>query len=159
MKNIVIIGMPGVGKTSVADAIGAITGQTVIDIDREIEKQHGPIPDIFREKGEKHFRAIEKQTVAQAAKTENTAIATGGGSVLDDDNIRALRASGTLYWIRRPLEELAQNGRPLSAGGMDALKTLWEKRKGLYAEAADSELKNETIKGTAEEIIKKHGQR
>ena len=159
MKNIVIIGMPGVGKTSVADAIGNMTELKVIDIDREIEREHGPIPEIFSEKGEPHFRALEKETVARAAKEKGAVIATGGGSVLDEDNVRALQETGTIYWIRRPLEELAQNGRPLSAGGMDALKALWEKRKELYWEAADEELPNITIEGTAEEILKRHGQR
>ena len=159
MKNIVIIGMPGVGKTSVADAIGNMTELKVIDIDREIEREHGPIPAIFSEKGEPYFRALEKETVAQAAKEKGAVIATGGGSVLDKDNVRALQETGTIYWIRRPLEELAQNGRPLSAGGMDALETLWEKRKDLYAGAAHEELPNITIEGTAEEILKRHGQR
>ena len=158
MKNIVIIGMPGVGKTSVADAIGNMTELKVIDIDREIEREHGPIPAIFSEKGEPHFRALEKETVAQAAKEKGAVIATGGGSVLDEDNVRALQETGTIYWIRRPLEELAQNGRPLSAGGMDALEALWEKRKRLYWEAADEELSNITIEGTAEEILKRHGE-
>lgn len=158
MKSIVIIGMPGVGKTSVADAIGNMTELKVIDIDREIERDHGPIPEIFSEKGEPHFRALEKEAVARAAKETNVVIATGGGSVLDEDNVRALQETGTIYWIRRPLEELAQNGRPLSAGGMDALKTLWEKRKKLYAGAAHEELPNITIEGTAEEILKRHGQ-
>lgn len=158
MKNIVIIGMPGVGKTSVADAIGNMTELKVIDIDREIERAHGPIPEIFSEKGEPHFRAMEKETVARAAKEKGAVIATGGGSVLDEDNVRALQETGKIYWIRRPLEELAQNGRPLSAGGMDALEALWEKRKGLYWEAAHEELPNITIEGTAEEILKRHGE-
>ena len=153
-KNIVIIGMPGVGKTSVAEAVAQKLGRKLIDIDTEIVKAHGDIPKIFEREGEKAFRAYEKEAVAQAAKESPVVIATGGGSLLDPENTAALKSTGTLYWITRPLESLATDGRPLSEGGIETLKKLFNERKAIYAAAADAVVKNESIQTAAEEIIR-----
>ena len=153
-KNIVIIGMPGVGKTSVAQAVAQKLGRKLIDIDTEIVKAHGDIPKIFEREGEAGFRAYEKQAVEQAAKESSVVIATGGGSLLDLENTEALKSTGTLYWITRPLESLATDGRPLSKGGIATLKKLFEERKEIYAAAADAVVKNDTIETAAEEIIR-----
>lgn len=152
MKNIVIIGMPGVGKTSVARAISRVANIPVVDIDETIEKNEGPIPAIFEKLGEAGFRAIEKETVRRAAERKGVVIATGGGSVLDPENVARLKINGALYWIRRPLNQLAREGRPLSAGGIEAVEALWEARKALYADAADAVLKNDAIEETARAI-------
>ena len=153
-KNIVIIGMPGVGKTSVAEAVAQKLGRKMIDIDTEIVKAHGDIPKIFEREGEKTFRAYEKEAVAQAAKESGVVIATGGGSLLDPENTAALKSTGILYWITRPLESLATDGRPLSKGGLETLKKLYEERKAIYAAAADAVVPNDTIQTAAEEIIR-----
>ena len=154
-KNIVIIGMPGVGKTSVAEAVAQKLGRKLIDIDTEIVKAHGDIPKIFEREGEAAFRAYEKEVVAQAAKESAVVIATGGGSLLDPENTEALKSTGTLYWITRPLESLATDGRPLSKGGIATLKKLYEERKAIYAAAADAVVENNTIDSAAEEILRR----
>ncbi|WP_068455542.1 shikimate kinase [Aedoeadaptatus pacaensis] len=153
-KNIVIIGMPGAGKTSVAEAVAQKLGRKMIDIDTEIVKAHGDIPKIFEKEGEAGFRAYEKQAVAQAAKETSVVIATGGGSLLDRENTKALKSTGTLYWITRPLESLATDGRPLSKGGIETLKKLYNERKEIYAAAADAVVENKSIQTAAEEIIR-----
>ncbi|WP_077074721.1 shikimate kinase [Aedoeadaptatus urinae] len=155
-KNIVIIGMPGVGKTSVAEAVAEKLGRKCIDIDTEIVKAHGDIPKIFEREGEKAFRAYEKEAVVKAAEQTPVVIATGGGSLLDPENTRALKATGTLYWITRPLESLATDGRPLSKGGIETLRKLYEERKDIYAAAADETLENKTIDTAAEEILRRN---
>lgn len=155
-KNIVIIGMPGVGKTSVAEAVAQKLGRKCIDIDTEIVKAHGDIPKIFEREGEKAFRAYEKEAVVKAAAQSPVVIATGGGSLLDPENTRALKATGTLYWITRPLESLATDGRPLSKGGIETLKKLYNERKEIYAAAADAVVENKTIDTAAEEILRRN---
>ena len=155
-KNIVIIGMPGAGKTSVAQAVARKLGRKLIDIDTEIVNAHGDIPKIFEREGEAAFRAYEKEVVVQAAKESGVVIATGGGSLLDRENTRALKRTGTLYWITRPLESLATDGRPLSKGGIETLKKLFNERKDIYAAAADEILENKTIDSTAEEILRRN---
>lgn len=154
-KNIVIIGMPGAGKTSVAQAVAQKLGRKLIDIDTEIVRAHGDIPKIFEREGEKAFRAYEKEMVIKAAKESAVVIATGGGSLLDPENTAALKATGALYWITRPLESLATDGRPLSKGGLETLKKLYEERKEIYAAAADAVVPNDTIETAAEEIIRR----
>ena len=153
-KNIVIIGMPGAGKTSVAQAVAQKLGRKLIDIDTEIVKAHGDIPKIFEREGEAAFRAYEKEVVVQAAKESGVVIATGGGSLLDRENTEALKTTGTLYWITRPLESLATDGRPLSKGGIATLKKLYNERKDIYAAAADAVVPNDAIETAADDIIR-----
>ena len=152
-KNIVIIGMPGAGKTSVAEAIAEKLNRKCIDIDTEIIKKHGDIPQIFERQGEKAFRAYEKGAVIEAAKEEGVVIATGGGSLLDPENTEALKRTGTLYWITRPLEDLATDGRPLSKGGIETLKKLYAARAPIYTAAADEIVENTTIENAARAIL------
>lgn len=152
-KNIVIIGMPGAGKTSVAEAVAEKLHRKCIDIDTEIIKKHGNIPQIFEQQGEKAFRAYEKGAVIEAAKQQAVVIATGGGSLLDPENTQVLKRTGTLYWISRPLEELATDGRPLSKGGIKTLKKLYRDRKPIYEAAADEIVENTTIEEAARAIL------
>lgn len=152
-KNIVIIGMPGAGKTSVAEAVAEKLNRKCIDIDTEIIKKHGNIPKIFEQQGEKAFRAYEKGAVIEAAKQEAVVIATGGGSLLDPENTEALKRTGTLYWITRPLEDLATDGRPLSKGGIETLRKLYRERKPIYEDAADEIVENTTIEEAARAIL------
>lgn len=152
-KNIVIIGMPGAGKTSVAEAVAEKLNRPCIDIDTEIIKKHGDIPKIFEQQGEIAFRAYEKRAVIEAAKQQAVVIATGGGSLLDPENTDALKRTGSLYWITRPLEELATDGRPLSKGGIETLRKLYRDRKPIYEAAADEIVENTTIEEAARAIL------
>lgn len=154
IKNIVIIGMPGAGKTSVARAVAEKLNRLCIDIDTEIIKKHGNIAAIFETQGEKAFRAYEKKAVLAAAEHQAVVIATGGGSLLDPENTAALKKTGTLYWITRPLEDLATDGRPLSKGGIDTLKKLYAARAPIYTAAADYIVKNTTIQSAADAILR-----
>lgn len=96
-KNIVLVGFMGTGKTSVGKALAKKLGRPVIDIDRVIEeKEKRKISDIFEKEGEPRFREIEKETIRAQAAREGAVITTGGGAVLDPQNVEALRKNGTL---------------------------------------------------------------
>ncbi len=138
MGNIVLIGMPGCGKTTAGKALARVTGLKFIDLDDEIAAGHesGSIPEIFALEGEAGFRDRESSVAAAFGKEHGQVIATGGGVILREENMQALRQNGTIIWIRRPLEELATQGRPLSTGE-DALREMYEERRPLYEKYAD----------------------
>jgi len=97
MKNVVLIGFMGTGKTSVGRLLASRLGCAFHDLDRKIEEKHGmSIPAMFREHGEPYFRAREKEAVREAAQRTNLVIATGGGTVKDAENVAILRRSGIL---------------------------------------------------------------
>ena len=136
-SNIVLIGMPGCGKSSVGKALAKKTNAEFIDTDNLIEKSSGKsIPDIFACEGEEIFRNIESGEINECSKKLGAVIATGGGAILRETNRDALRQNGIIIYLRRPLEHLSQNGRPLSAGD-DAVKKLYENRKAIYESFAD----------------------
>lgn len=119
MRNIILIGFMGAGKSSVGRLLARRLGRRFVDLDCLIEQAAGlSIPEIFARYGEAGFRAREKAAVARAARLHNAVIATGGGVVLDPDNIRMLQRSGVLVWLTaKPetiLERTSRNaGRPL----------------------------------------------
>lgn len=138
MGNLVIIGMPGCGKTTIGRAIADLTGLKFTDLDEEIAAGHesGSIEKIFELEGEEGFRARESRVAAEFGKEHGLVIATGGGIVLNDENMDKLKQNGTVIWIQRPPEELATDGRPLSKG-IDALREMEKKRIPLYEKYAD----------------------
>ena len=137
MKNIVLIGMPGCGKTTVGKKLAALTGRSFRDTDDLIESASGKtIPDIFEEDGEEKFRIIESSAVSSCAKKLGIVIATGGGAILRKSNRISLKQNGVIVYLRRPVEELSQAGRPLSAGD-DAVKRLYDQRSPIYEALAD----------------------
>lgn len=155
-QNIVLVGMPGCGKTAVGTALAALLHRPFVDTDREVERCSGvPIPAIFAEQGEKAFRALETKAIRGAAAKTGQVISIGGGGVLSAENRRALRQNGTAVFLRRPLERLASEGRPLSKGGA-ALETLWKEREPLYHAVSDLEAENDsrTAAETAAAIAK-----
>ncbi len=155
-ENIVLIGMPSSGKSTVGDILAARFGRACVDTDRVIEANEGvSIPQIFAEKGEKSFRDIEAATVAEVSRSGGVVIATGGGAVLREENLRALRQNGRLYFLDRPLEQLIPTeGRPL-ARDAEAIEARYKERYGIYTQAADVIIENNgSAIEAAERIIK-----
>lgn len=148
--NIILIGMPGSGKSTAGRALAEKTHKAFVDIDDRItEKIQMEISEFFARKGEEAFRLLEKDSTAEAGKQANQVIATGGGVIKDPDNYRPLAQNGRIYYIQRPLEELATKGRPLSRGGRDTLHRLFEERDPLYRQFSDAVVPM----GTIEEIV------
>ena len=142
MRNIVLIGMPGCGKTTIGRIISEKTGKEFVDMDDEIVKKAGkPIPEIFEEVGEPGFRDIESQVAAELGKQRGLVIATGGGAILREENVYALKQNSLMIHIKRPLEELAMKGRPLSKD-IDALRKMEAVRMPIYEAAADMTIDN-----------------
>ncbi|MBQ2739164.1 MAG: shikimate kinase [Oscillibacter sp.] len=152
MTNIVLIGMPGSGKTTVGDALAALTGREALDVDREIVRRTGrSIPDIFREDGEAAFRALERQVTAELGAMSGKIILTGGGVVKDLHNYASLRQNGRIYHLWRSLEVLPVEGRPLSQGS--GAEKLWAERKPLYEAFRDVLIdNNDTVSAAADAI-------
>ncbi len=136
-QNIVLTGMPGCGKTTVGRLLSQITGRQVIDTDELIKGKHGEISRIFQTKGEEAFRDIESDAVAKASINCGCIISTGGGAVLRQKNIDALKSNGTIFFIDRPLEKLIPtDDRPL-AKDTEAIKNRYNERCGIYCSTAD----------------------
>lgn len=152
-ENIILSGMPGSGKTTIAKELGNITGKDVIDIDEEVVKAAmKSIPDIFRDHGETHFRNLESEQIAKFGAMSGKIISLGGGSVLREQNYLPLHQNGRIYVLKRDLDLLGMEGRPLSKD-KETLKTMWQERKPRYERFADCEVVNErTPKETADEI-------
>ena len=149
MRNLVLIGMPGCGKSTVAAALGEATGREVCDSDALIEELAGmPIPEIFAQQGEAAFRAYETQAIAQLGKRSGIVLATGGGCVTRPENYPLLHQNGTILWLQRDLAALPTDGRPLSQAGK--LEAMYEVRRPLYARFADHTISNN---GSVEETV------
>jgi len=132
-ENIVLIGMPGSGKSTIGEALTTLTGRTLVDIDHRITEEVGPISDYILTHGEPAFRAIESKIIADVGKQTGLIISTGGGAVTIAENYGPLRQNGRIYEIYRPLEELDTTGRVLSSGGIERLQQLYTERAPLYA--------------------------
>ena len=139
-QNIVLIGMPGSGKSTIGKALAERLGREFTDTDEIITARYGNIPDIFAEKGEKYFRDAEAQAVKDVSKLNGTVIATGGGAVLRKENVDALRQNGKLFFLNRPIEDIIPtDDRPLSSD-YEALKKRFEERYDIYVSSADKEI-------------------
>ena len=145
--NIVLIGMPGCGKTTVGQALAELTGREPIDIDQRIVARAGcSIPEIFAQGGETAFRALEREETTEAGKLSGKIILTGGGVIMDQRNYAPLHQNGRIYHLIRDLDILPTDGRPVSQS--TDLHTLWETRAPLYARFRDAAIENS---GTVEE--------
>ncbi len=154
MQNIVIIGMPGAGKSSIGKKIAEITGRRLIEADEEIVKKAGTdIPTIFREQGEAGFREIETEVLSEVGKLSGCVISTGGGCVTRPENYPLIHQNGHIVWIKRDINLLPTDGRPVSQA--NPLEKLYEERKDKYEAFADDVVVNDrSVKDAAEEIIR-----
>lgn len=137
VTNIVLIGMPGSGKSTIAKNLSALLDMELIDTDEEIVKRAGKsIPEIFDNHGEECFRSIEREVLQEVGKLSGKIIATGGGVVKNPNNYFALKQNGIIFWVKRPIKKLDKSGRPLSKDYL-AVKKLYKERKKLYKNFAD----------------------
>lgn len=155
-QSIVLIGMPSSGKTTVGRILSEKCGKQLADTDEYIVNKTGmPISDFFAKSGEAEFRKIEKETVAELSATGGRIIATGGGAVLDAENVRALKQNGVLVFLdRRPENLIATDDRPL-ASRRSALEKLYAERYDIYCAAAELHIDaNTTPEAEADAILK-----
>ena len=134
--NIVLIGMPGCGKSTIGKELANSLNKTFVDIDSEIIQKAGKtIPEIFKEEGEKAFRDIEEECILEISKKQGLVIATGGGAILRENNVTALKGNGLVIFLDRDADKLASDGRPLSSS-KEAIQNLYNNRIELYKKAA-----------------------
>ena len=154
MQNIILIGMPGCGKTTIGSVLAQTLGRTFIDADEYLIQRSGKtIPDIFSQDGEEAFRQLETETLAELGKKSGLVIATGGGCVTRDKNYSLLHQNGTIVWIQRPIEDLPTDGRPLSQN--NNLQAMYDLRQPMYTTFCDHIVRNNsTAIAVAAEIVK-----
>ena len=155
MENIILIGMPGCGKTSVGQQLAQKLGKKFVDADESLEARVcRKITDIIPNDGEAAFREMESETLAELGKQSGLVIATGGGCVTQPQNYPLLHQNGTIFWLKRELDKLPTDGRPLSQKG--TLGQMYEARMPLYLRFADAAISNDgSIAETASAICRK----
>lgn len=141
MQNIVIIGMPGSGKTAVSTMLAERLGRKIFDTDTIVSEKAGmTIPEIFAAQGEAGFRKLETEATAEVGKLSGNIISTGGGVVTVADNYELLHQNGVIVWIERDTNKLARDGRPISLSS--DLNKLYAARLPLYERFADIKADN-----------------
>lgn len=152
MENIILIGMPGSGKSTVGAILANKTGKRLIDADTAIAEKAGKsIPEIFAAEGEDGFRAVETEVLRELGKSSGLIIATGGGCVTQERNYPLLHQNGTIFCLERAIDQLPTEGRPLSQA--TKLTEMYRIRKPLYARFADHHIDNNTDPNAAAEQI------
>ena len=150
MKNLILIGMPGCGKSTIGAALAQRLGREFVDADGEVVKSAGkPIPEIFAQDGEEAFRQWETATLNSLGKQSGLVIATGGGCVTQNRNFAALHQNGYIIWLERDLTLLPTDGRPLSQS--NRLEEMYKLRKPMYEAFADIRVENA---GNPEQTVK-----
>lgn len=137
-QNLVLIGMPSCGKSTIGKAVAEILGKEFIDSDDEIVKKEGiSIPEIFERSGEKGFREIESSVIAELSLKQGAVVATGGGAILNKHNVDLLKGNGTVVFIDRPIDMLiTTDDRPLSSS-RELLEKRYNERYDIYCSSAD----------------------
>ena len=151
-SNIILIGMPGSGKSTVGRLLAKKLGRDLVDTDDVIIENHGVISDIFATYGESYFRDRESEAVKETAKQSGIIIATGGGAILREENVRALKQNGVIFFLNRPLDDIMPTAdRPLSSD-REALEKRFNERYDKYKSACDFEIISDT---TAKDAVNK----
>ena len=141
MQNIVIIGMPGSGKTTVSTMLAERLGRKILDTDTIVAEKAGmSIPEIFAAQGEAGFRKLETEATAEVGKLSGNIISTGGGVITVAENYELLHQNGVIVWIERDTNKLARDGRPISLSS--DLNELYAARLPLYERFADIKADN-----------------
>lgn len=154
MENIILIGMPGSGKSTVGAMLADITGKTLVDADACLAEKAGKsIPEIFASDGEAGFRTLETEVLAQLGMGSGLIIATGGGCVTQERNYDLLHQNGTIFCLERNLDLLPTDGRPLSQ--TTKLSEMYRIRKPLYERFSDYHIDNNVSAEAAAEAILK----
>lgn len=159
-ENVVLIGMPGSGKTTVGEIIAEQLGYKFVDLDGMIEEKYGAIPELFS-RGEDYFRRCETACANEAAQISPAVIATGGGIVTRNENMQALARTGTVFFLNRSVEnilrDIVQETRPLLKDGLGKLYELYDKRINLYKEYADVIIDSDReLTEVVEDILRKN---
>ena len=157
-ENIVLTGMPASGKSTVGKLLSDMLGRAFIDTDTLIEEHSKmSIPEIFQKFGEAKFRDIESDVIKEVSTITSAIIATGGGAILREENIKSLKRNGKIYFLNRPLSSLVPtDDRPLSSD-VDALKKRFRERYDIYCATADSIIEaNSTPEDAAKKIWSEH---
>lgn len=154
-ENIVLTGMPGSGKTTIGAVIAQKLGRELVDTDRVIEARAGKtIKEIFNENGEAYFRDMESRVIKDAASKSGIVIATGGGAILRNENVEALKLNGKVFFIDREPELLKPTDDRPTASTAEAIMDRYKERYPLYTAACDCAVKgNDTPEETALKII------
>ncbi len=151
LTNIVLVGMPGCGKSTIGKILAIHYGRDFVDMDEEIIKKAGKtIPEIFSEAGEKGFRKIETEVTKDILKEKGLVVATGGGVIVTPENHDALNQNSTVIFINRDINVLPTDGRPLSM--TNSLEEMYKKRLSLYRAVCDFEIDGN---GTIEQVAKR----
>lgn len=141
--NIILIGMPGCGKSSVGKALANLTGRSFVDADEEFYRSYGiSSGDMIKTQGEEAFRRNETRVLSELCKGSGLIIATGGGCVTREENYPLLHQNGFIFYLKRSIDKLPTAGRPLSQQSSPA--ALFEKRKALYGSFADYTIDNDS---------------
>ena len=157
VTNIILIGMPGSGKTVIGKQIAEKMNRKFFDVDEEIIKKHGKsIPEIFEKEGEEYFRKEEIQIMKDLGKERGIVISCGGGVVKKEQNDFSMKQNGYVVYIKREIENLSKKGRPLSSD-MESLEKLFKERSPKYENLCNFEVENNlTIEKCVETIMEKY---
>ncbi len=155
LKNIVLVGMPGCGKSTAGKLLAERLGRSFVDTDEIIANASAmPIPEIFSLYGEEEFRKIEHEAAEEAGKMSGAVIATGGGIVTKEENLYPLKQNSFVVWLKRDISRLPLDGRPVSQ--QNNLTVLYNKRAPLYEKFADFTVEvSESPQETVNTIIEK----
>lgn len=150
-QNIVLIGMPGSGKTTIGQAVAKKLGRDFVDSDDEIKNIiKTEISDYFSQYGEENFRDAETQVIKDIAKRSGTVIATGGGAILRHENIDALKMNGIIYFLDRPLSDIIPTSDRPTASSCEAIEKRYNERYEIYKSSSDKII---TVTGVVEDAV------